>query len=295
VITNAGLFALELGDFAHAEELAEQGFAAAERLDKPSNAAFARFIQGSAASSRVTWERGEALLHDALTRFETLGSQWSIAGCVDGLGICALNHGDAAAALEWFERSLAIAEDCDDQRMVALDRVNLGWCHYYLGHHQQAYDLGTTVVEQVEQFGSTKMEAGARQLLGLLALEDRDYRHAAHLVAESLQLRWEFGDKWNIAYVLEAIAAIMVATNRPEAAARVYGTIEALREAIDSPVLVLDKADYERNRAAAQAALGESSFTRAWTEGRRLALGSAVSEALETLRTISTNVVSGAA
>jgi hypothetical protein len=101
---------------------------------------------------------------------------------------------------------------------------------------------------------------------GVLALQQREYGRAAHLIAESLQLRWDFGDKWNIARVLEAVAAVLLATDRPDAAARVFGTIEALRETIDSPLLVLDKAEYDGHRAAAQAALGNRPFS---TRGRR--------------------------
>jgi hypothetical protein len=112
---------------------------------------------------------------------------------------------------------------------------------------------------------------------------------AATLIAESLRLRWEFGDKWNIASVLEAAAAVMVATDRAEVAARIYGAIEALREAIDSPLMALDKPDYERNRAAAQATLGETAFIHGWTHGRRLPLATAVSGTLEILQAMSGN------
>jgi predicted ATPase len=287
VLIGAAEYAMELGDFAHAEELAETAFALAERLEEARSAAFARFLQGSAARDQVTGERGEALLSDALSRFEALGDDWAVAGCLNGLAIHALYEGDAAAALALFERSLAIAVAEDDQRMAALTRVNLAWAHYYLGHHQQAHDLATHAASTVERFGATKMLAGSRNVLGLLALKRGELGHAAGLMAESLRLRWDFGDKWNVARVLEGAAAIMVASDRAEAAARVYGTVEALREAIDSPRMVLAQVDYERDLAAIQAALGEATLTGAWAQGQRLPLAEAVRDTLETLAAIS--------
>jgi hypothetical protein len=227
------------------------------------------------------------LLRDALARFEALGDDWAVAGCLNGLAIHALYEGDAAAALGLFERSLAIAVAEDDQRMAALTRVNLGWAHYYLGHHQQAHDLATHVASTVERFGATKMLAGSRNVLGLLALKRGELGHAAALMAESLRLRWDFGDKWNVARVLEGAAAIMVPYTRAAAAARVYGTVEALREAIDSPRMVLAQVDYERDLVAIRAALDEATFAGAWSQGRSLPLADAVHDTMETLAAIS--------
>ena len=270
VSVTAAHFALELGDFAHAEELAETAFALAERLGEPRAAAFARFLQGSAAVDLMAGERGEALLNDALARYEALGKDWAVAGCLNGLAIYALYQGDPVAAMGLFERSLAIAVAHDDQRMSALARVNLGWAHYFLGHHEQAYDLATHAASEIERFGTTKVLAGSHNLLGLLALKQGELGRAATLIEESLRLRWDFGDKWNVARVLEAAAAIMVASDHAEVAARVYGTIEALREAINSPLMVLAQDDYEKNLAAIREALDEGTLTRAWAEGRRI-------------------------
>jgi predicted ATPase/class 3 adenylate cyclase len=287
VLTGAAYYAMELGEFAHAEERAASAFALAERLGEARSAAFARFVQGSAARDQVGGARGEALLRDALVRFEALGEDWSVAGCLNGLAIHALYEGDAGAAIDLFERSLAFAVAQDDPRMAALTRVNLSWAHYSLGHHEQAFELATHAAFQAERFGETKMRAGSRNVLGLLALKRGELGHAATLIAESLRLRWDFGDKWNVAQVLEGAAEVMVASDRAEAAARVYGAVEALHEAINSPRMVLAEDDYEQAVIAIRAALDEATFAQVWAQGRRLPLAEAVRDTLETLAAIS--------
>ncbi len=47
-----------------------------------------------------------------------------------------------------------------------------------------------------------------------------------------------------------------------------WGSAEALREAIGVPVYPVYRADYDRAIAQAHAALGEPTFRSAWTEGR---------------------------
>src|SRR5207302_2106787 len=73
-----------------------------------------------------------------------------------------------------------------------------------------------------------------------------------------------------IATCLEGLGAVETAQEAPLKAARLWGTAEALREAIDAPMPPLDRADYEQALAAAHTALGEEAFASAWAEGRTM-------------------------
>jgi tetratricopeptide (TPR) repeat protein len=226
------------------------------------------------------------VLKDAQARFERLGLDWGVAACLNSLGIHALYQGDAAEAAALFTQFLTNAESTANQRARAMGLGNLGWAHYYLGDLPGALTFSTEAASLAEQYASSAPLGSARHLLGVLALQRGERDEAASLLAEALRLRWDLGDKWNLARVLEAVAAVMVANGRAEASARVYGTIEALREAIDSSLMVLDTEAYVRHRAAAQVALGEAGFSRHLTEGRHLPLAIAVSEATAALTVI---------
>jgi DNA-binding CsgD family transcriptional regulator len=67
------------------------------------------------------------------------------------------------------------------------------------------------------------------------------------------------------------------------AAARLFGATEALREAIGIPVTPTDLDAHRRSVATVRAALGESPFETAWSEGRALPLAEAIGAALTEL------------
>ena len=226
------------------------------------------------------------MLQDALARFEALGDHAGAADCLNILGLNANQDGDAAAAVSFFERSLALAEAYQGLRYRARALGNLALAHHYLGHHREAEDLSIQALALAEQVGSTHYTAYAHTVSSLAALNRGEIALAAQRARASITMWWEFGDKWGVTLALEFAAAILVASVRYEAAARLYGAVDAYREAIAMPVNVLDQPAHERHLAAVRAALDEATFTRVWQEGRQLAQPTAVAETAEILAMI---------
>jgi ATP/maltotriose-dependent transcriptional regulator MalT len=109
------------------------------------------------------------------------------------------------------------------------------------------------------------------QAVGLARLSafQGDTLAARRLYQESLKLLFECNSyKELIAESLEGLAALETAQGRPYRAVRLWGTAEALREAIGVPIYPVYGDSYERAVAQAQAALGERAFRAAWAEGR---------------------------
>lgn len=68
--------------------------------------------------------------------------------------------------------------------------------------------------------------------------------------------------------------------------ARLFGAAEALHEAIGEILEPEDRAEYDRYRAIARAALTEEAFAAAWAKGRAMTIEQAIAEALELARTL---------
>ena len=64
-------------------------------------------------------------------------------------------------------------------------------------------------------------------------------------------------------------------------AARLLGAVEALLEATNDHVDPADRAEYDRDVAAARAQLDEATFAAAWAEGRAMTMEQAMAYALE--------------
>ncbi len=78
----------------------------------------------------------------------------------------------------------------------------------------------------------------------------------------------EIGDKELIASGLEGLASVVTVQGESTWAVRLWGTAEALREAIGAPLQPVERADYDHAVAAVRDQLGEEAFVSAWAEGR---------------------------
>jgi hypothetical protein len=101
------------------------------------------------------------------------------------------------------------------------------------------------------------------------------------LFAESLALCRALGSQRCIAFCLAGLAGVAGGAGQPEQAARLFGAVEALLEAVDGHMWPADRADYERSVAAVRAALSADAFAAAWAEGRAMPLERAMCVALE--------------
>ncbi len=80
----------------------------------------------------------------------------------------------------------------------------------------------------------------------------------------------EIGDKELIASGLEGLASVVAVQGESAWAARLWGTAEAMREAIGAPLQPIERADYEHAVAAVRDHLGEEAFASAWAAGRAM-------------------------
>ncbi len=73
-----------------------------------------------------------------------------------------------------------------------------------------------------------------------------------------------------IASGLEGLASVVAMQGESAWAARLWGTAEALREAIGAPLQPIEQADYDHAVAAVRSNLGEETFALTWAEGRAM-------------------------
>ena len=133
------------------------------------------------------------------------------------------------------------------------------------------------------KLGETIMLGIAVSLINLaeVALEQGDYLAARALGEEGLAISREQGSRHCIALSLERLATAAAASGRTAFSARLWGAAERLREEMGSPLAPRGQLDFERQVAAARAALGdEAAFDRAWQEGRAMTLEQAIELAL---------------
>ncbi len=85
----------------------------------------------------------------------------------------------------------------------------------------------------------------------------------------------------SLAACLEGVGAVLAGQGVPLKAVGLWGTAEALREAMGAPMHPVYRADYEQAVAAARAQLGEEAFATVWAEGRTTPLEQAITIVLK--------------
>ncbi len=107
-----------------------------------------------------------------------------------------------------------------------------------------------------------------------------EHEAATSYLAEALTTFQGLGDRDGLAFTLEGFAGLAARQGQPERAARLFGTAEALREAIHAPMAACDRQEYERDLRAACDQLDPVAFDTAWSDGRATPLDQAMREAL---------------
>jgi hypothetical protein len=107
-------------------------------------------------------------------------------------------------------------------------------------------------------------------MLGKVEAARGDHAYARTLYEDSLAIAQEIGDKELIASSLEGLASVVAMQGELAWATRLWGTAEALREAIGAPLQPVEWADYEQAVTTARERLGTETFASAWVEGRAM-------------------------
>jgi tetratricopeptide (TPR) repeat protein len=186
-------------------------------------------------------EQAEALAEESLVQARADGDPWLIGFCLHVLGLAVRHRGDLERAASLFQESLVLVRQVGDRWSMGFALVNLG---------------------------------GAAQAQG-------DYEAARGAYQEALRCSRELRNRAGVAMVLECLAEVAVALDRPQQGARLMGAAEGLLDAIGAVWPPNYMASRERTQSTIVAALGDAAFTAARHEGRAMPLDEAIAAALD--------------
>jgi non-specific serine/threonine protein kinase len=251
----------------------------------------ARIVAGRLATEVGDYADGARLAGEALVSARRRGDELGIAGAHYVLGCAAMSEGREAKAREHFEEAAPRFRDLGNRtrmawalcRLAALGDLGSGHPPGDAGDPTDQARAETYCAEALTVFREHDHSVGvatALQGLAHLASLRRDDHRAVALTREALSLRWEFDDRRLIAPCLESLAGVAGRSGQPAQAARLFGAADALRAALGTPVVPLQRAGHEREIEAVREALGAAAFATAWEAGQALPLEQAVALAL---------------
>ncbi len=236
----------------------------------PSAAVRAKALNGDGglAFGQGDYAQATALYEESLALRRELGDARGAAVALHNLANVAADQGETRRAAELSEESLAVFRQVGDARMIAITLANLGDLARHAGDVERAVALATEALDLSRRLGDTQYIGVALVNVGHAACDRDEWDRAQTAYAEALEQYRTLGDGYRlgIAACLEGLAAVAV-DRQPRRAARWLGTAASVREAIGSPVRLINRGAYDRTEARARAALSEESTTSSGRPG----------------------------
>jgi predicted ATPase/DNA-binding SARP family transcriptional activator len=216
----------------------------------------------------------------AIQLYREVGDQISLANLLSLLAQFRILNGDIEIGEKYLDESMLIWKS--NQRANAWEHPKLVKSLILMlrGEYEQAYTLLQGAWLSAQETGNRMSQLWLRVRLGYVALRAGNLVEAHDLLAETLRNFHRDGYTIGATFALEGIATLLIATGKPEKAARLIGCADATREKIPDRRPVIEEADMYRNMAAILAKIGPSAFEVAYDEGRSMKLDEAVALAL---------------
>jgi tetratricopeptide (TPR) repeat protein len=227
------------------------------------------------------YARASALCEECLTLARHLGDAEGKAIALLSLADLARDQGDAERVRAYCEESLPIFRDLGQKWRIGFSLNNLALAAYLEGDLTLA---ARTAAESEALFRGLDVVWGLEEVLVTVGRVKgaQGEAVAAHMcLAEALTLAWAKGPRWVVGAALEELGAQAVRQDREQRGVRLLAAAAALRQAMGTPVRLVDRPTIENALAVGRAGLGKEGFAAAWAEGRALPLDEAVALALE--------------
>jgi non-specific serine/threonine protein kinase len=246
------------------------------------------FFQGDLARARSLYE-------ESLAIFREQGDRNGVGMLLGNLGFVAGQAGHARAAQAFLEEGLALCREVGNRRDMSRMLGYLGQIANDQGDLDAARAFAEESVAIARELKDRQTTAAALGVLGLNATLRGAYAEAHARQAEVLKIAFAISDGGiavgveNMAYAageraLHSRATESTAKNAAalERAVRLFGAVEALREAIHvHPISPAQRSRVARCLAAVRKALGDAAFAAAWDEGCRMTMEEACALALQ--------------
>jgi predicted ATPase/DNA-binding SARP family transcriptional activator/DNA-binding CsgD family transcriptional regulator len=269
------------GDLDRAEAAAQEGIKLSTEAEIRSvvSADF-KNVLAEVARNRGDHERAARLIEESLALYREAGDKPGIAWALNSLANVSDNRGDHERAKDLYQEGLALSREIGGARPIGVYLSDWGYALLLEGDLEGATALNQ---EAADLFRAQGRGGGLQYVLdnlGWAALLQGNHERAETVHEECLMLCQELGDRTIVAESLEGLGCVAGAKGDPERAARLFGTAEALREAVGYQQEPRQRALRAPYLEAARSQLTEAAWEKAFMEGRTMGLEEAVEYAL---------------
>jgi len=216
------------------------------------------------------YTRAGSLLEESLAFYRKAGPLAMVSQTLNLLASAVFYRGDMRRAQVLLGESLALAREAGDKDNIAYALMLRGLVHLIQGETTTAHSLLEEGLALARRGGWQERMAWGIYGLGWTAFFEEKYETARSLFEEGLALIHAVGNQVFTAFYLEGLASVSAFQGQLAQAARLWGTVDGLRKALDAPVPTVMLRTYEQLRQHVQCQLGEEAFSALWDQGRTM-------------------------
>jgi predicted ATPase len=297
-LNNLALTAHSRCDYARVKTLHEESLSIKRELGDSWGIASSLGNLGILATDQGDYTSARALHEESLALRRDLGDRLGVALSLINLGIAVLaqdvgHEGPVrseprpfARAEALFEESLAIRTELADRPGIAECLLRLGEVEHCRGSYEKANYLYQQSLEICRELGDKPGMSNALLDVGHVEMRRGHTDQAVARFTESLGIRRQLGDTRGTMESLCAMAGVVAMQGDLRRSARLFGAVRSALRATGFHLYPVDRLEYERNLANAQARSGpgEAAWLAALAEGEAIPLDEAARLALDPRR-----------
>jgi predicted ATPase/class 3 adenylate cyclase len=278
-IFNQGVEAGNTGDMDRQREFFERSLAECRAIGDRFQASWTLCDLGKHERERGNLARAQALLEEALATAREFRFGMIEAWALDVLAEVAGERGEADLAAMYLRDAEVKYREMGHGLDLAYSLNDFGYRALRQGDLHRARNLIEEALGLAQEFGGAAAIARCSHSLGDALRASGEGKGAARRYREGLVLAQEAHDMGTATWCLTGLAGLAVEMGRHEAAARLFGAVETLRETVGALGSGYEAERQREDMAAVRDALGTDVDAVVRASGRALALEEAVAEA----------------
>ena len=204
-----------------------------------------------------------------------------------GLGMAQLNmarlyahRGNETEKERYIGQLRALVSEMPNSFQVSMFLLGLGMDERMRGNYDSARKIFEQGREAFSQIHSKYFVMVMSSEQGHVERQKGNVTQARLIYRETIKGWQDLGNRAAIAHQLECFGFLAVAEEEPQAAVKLFGAAEALRDKIQAPMTDYESVEYDQASAHVRSLLPEPEFSSLWVEGQSMTMEQAIEFAL---------------
>jgi tetratricopeptide (TPR) repeat protein len=211
--------------------------------------------------------------------FRRLGDKRGLADALSQLGRERFESGELVTARAILEEAASLAREVDDQLLLGQVLVSMAFLEARVGNPERALELNTTGLGIFQQHGMESQVLRQRQNIACYLREMGRVHEALQQMREVIPDALRLADPASLVTLAEDFAAVLAELGHHQAAARLVGAADALRERDGAPRLPAQQIEIAEPLTNARTVLGREAWQQEYQHGRKTTVEDALTEA----------------